>query len=251
MKKLLVICCIASALLLTSCASAAKARAKHAVDCSDKIHQAIVKFEKKKYASSQFLLSEVMEKCPGSMSQDTVLLYLGKSWLGMKKPEEAKTEFSRLVRSFPASPLAEEAYFLVGYSAFRASNPSHLDQTSTREAMQTLGNVIDRYPGSRYADSAKIYAAQCADKLAEKEFSNACFYESVNRYESAIVYFKYIIEEFPSGSLVTPSKLHLARALFKLNRNDEAVALLDQIIEQSDDKTAVKEAQVLKARNRQ
>jgi len=246
MKKILLTCCIISAMLLMSCASASKTRKQHAVNCSEKLHQALIKFEKKKYTSAQYLLTEVMEKCPGSMGQDTLIMYLGKSWLGMRKPAEAKIEFSRLVQSFPASPLAVEAYYLVGYSAFLASNPITLDQTSTKEAMQTLENVVDRYPGTSYADSAKIYVAMCIDKMAGKEFVNARFYESINRYESAIVYYKYVIEQYPSSSLVARSKLLMAVALFKLNRNDEANALLDELIDQSEDKTIVKEAQALK-----
>jgi len=246
MKKILLTCSIVAAVMLTFCASAAKSRAKHSINCSEKIHQAIAQFDKKKYASAQYLLTDVMEKCPGAMNEDSLLMYLGKSLLGIKKPDEAKTEFSRLVQSFPLSPLAEEAYYLVGYSAYRASSPSYLDQTSTKEAMQTLQNVIDRYPGSPYADSAKVFVVKCAEKLAEKEFINARYYESIDRFESAIVYFKYIIAEYPSSSFALQSKLLMSQDLFKLNRNDEANTLLDQLIEQTDNTTAAQNARKLK-----
>ena len=247
MKKILFFCCVIAAMMLISCASAAKSRVKHSVNCTEKIHQAMVKFDKKKYTSAQFLFTEVMEQCPGNVNEDTLLMYLGKSFLGMKKFEEAKMQFSRLVQSFPASPLAEEAYYMVGYCAYRASSPSYLDQGSTKEAMQTLQNVIDRYAGSSFADSAKMYVVKCVEKLAEKEFINAHYYESINRLESAIVYFKYIIEEYPSSSFALQSKLFMAEDLFKLNRNDEANSLLDQLIDQTDNKAAAENARRLKA----
>ena len=249
MKYSLLSCCIVSAAILTSCASGSKIRAQHTANCSDKLHEAIVKFDTKHFASAQYLLTDISAKCPGGTNGDTILLYLGKSWLGMKKPDEAKTEFNRLMQSFPNSPLIEEAKYLAGYSAYRTANPETLDQTSTKEALQTLQNFVDRFPLSPFADSAKFYMRKCADKLIHKEFQTARFYETITQFESAVVYYRYIIDEYPNCTLIFQVKLLMAQDLLKLNRNEEANALLDDLLANCSDAAILKDARMLRVQD--
>jgi outer membrane protein assembly factor BamD len=246
MKKFLLLFIPAALLLCASCASGSKVKAKHLYDCSGKLLEAIEKYDKKRYSSAQVLFSEIIAKCPGHSANDTTLYYLGKSWLAMKKPDEAKLEFEHLAVTFPSSAYNEEARYLLGYSSYLASSPWYLDQASTKEAQHRLKSFLESNPQSPFADSAHLYIDKCNDKLAEKEFQAAKFYEKTDHSEAAIVYYKYIIDEFPESPFAVQSKLSIAQNLIQLARNSEAIAVLDELIELSKDESILKRAGALR-----
>jgi outer membrane protein assembly factor BamD len=246
MKKFQLPVIIAVLILLVSCASGTKIKEKHLYDCSGKLIEGIEKFEKKRYSSAQVIFSDIITKCPGHSANDTTIYYLAKTWLAMNKPDEAKVEFEHLALSFPSSVYNEEARYFLGYSSFLSSSPWYLDQTSTKEAQHKLKSFLEANPQSRFADSARLYIDKCNNKLAEKEFHAANFYEKTDHYEAAIVYYKYIIDEFPESPFAAQSKLLIAQDLIALSRNSEAIAFLDEIIEQSKDDSIVKKAASLR-----
>lgn len=237
------------AMLLVSCASQQKVKAKQLYDCSGKVQDAINKYNKKKFSSAQFILTDVITKCPGFSADDTATYYLAKSWLGMKKPEEAKTEFDRLLQSFPNSVYSEEAHYLAGYCSYLSSNPWYLDQASTKLAEQKLKEFIETFPKSLYVDSAQFFIVQCQEKLAEKHVQAARFYEKINQYEAAIVYYKSLAEDFPDSKFLDESKLSMAGDLHKLNRNAEADAVLEELALQTKDPAVLKKIGTLKTKS--
>jgi outer membrane protein assembly factor BamD len=237
------------AMLLVSCASQQKVKAKQLYDCSGKVQDALNKYNKKKFSSAQFILTDVIAKCPGHPAEDTAIFYLAKAWLGMKKPEEAKTEFERLLQTFPNSVFGEEAHYRLGYSSYLASNPWYLDQASTKLAQQKLKEFIETYPKSPFADSAQFFIVQCQEKLAEKHLQAARFYEKINQFESAIVYYKSLEEEFPDSKFIDDSKLSMALDLRKLNRIAEADAMLEELAQQTKDPVILKKIGALKIKS--
>jgi outer membrane protein assembly factor BamD len=239
---------IATFLFLSSCASTAKSQAKHLYECSERVHEAMQKYNQKRYSSAQFILTDVLAKCPGHNATDTALFYLGKSWLGMKKPDEAKLEFDRLVQSFANSPFNEEAIYLLGYSSFKASSPWYLDQTSTKEAIGKLKEFIETYPQSPFADSARACLDSCNNKLAIKEYEAAVFYEKIAQFDAAIVYLKNVGEAYPKSSVAPLAKLSMANDLIETKRPAEANAVLDELLDQTHDETILKKTRALKLR---
>lgn len=250
MKLFLFCCAVISAFMLQSCASTSQSQAKHLYECSEKVQEAIGKYEHKKYSSAQFILSDVIAKCPGHCSNDTAFFYLGKSWLGMKKPQDAKLEFERLIQSYANSPFNEEAHYLVGYSCFRSSSPWYLDQASTKDALRILNEFMESFPQSRFADSARACVDSCNEKLAKKEYEAGHFYEKVAQYESAIVYLKGVADAYPQSKLIPQVKLSMASDMILLNRSSEADAILDELLDQSKDPVILKKTRTLKIRVR-
>jgi len=249
--KSLVLCGLAAcALLCSSCASSAKSQAKKLFECSEKVQEAVGKYQKKRYSTAQFILTDVIAKCPGHSSADTAIFYLGKSLLGLKRPEEAKVEFERLTQSYPNSPFAEESRFLQGYSSYRASAPWNLDQASTKEALQRLKEFAETYPQSPYADSARAYSDSCTEKLAKKEFEAAKFYEKIAQYDAAIVYLKAVAEDFPQSNLLPQVKIAMAENLLLTKRPAEAEAIINDLLEHPGDEAILKKARSIKARIR-
>ena len=247
-KLILPLVCFA-AVLLVSCASQQKVKARQLYECSDKIHDAIKKYNKGRFSSAQYTLSDVILKCPGHDASDTATYYLAKSWLGLKKPDDAKSEIERLLQSFPNCAFSEEAHYLVGYCSYLASNPWYLDQANTKDAESKLKEFIENYPKSVYVDSAQFFIGKCQDKLAEKQFQAARFYEKISQLESAIVYYKALLEDFPDSKFIEESKVAMAEDLYKLGRAPEADAVLEELAQQTKDPVILKKIGSLKTKS--
>jgi outer membrane assembly lipoprotein YfiO len=223
-------------------------RPKRLFDCDGKFKKAVEKFNKKKYYDADDILTEVLAQCPGHNAYDSMLYYKAKSLLALKKYEEAKTEFERVVQTYPSSAFYEESYYLLGYSMFLSSSPVELDQAGTRAAQTRLKDFIEQFPKSAFADSARFYSAKADDKFAEKEFQTAKFYEKIEQYEAAIVYYRVVENEFPQSKLVPQALLGTAEALIKTNRTGEAAAVIDGLLKQTSDEAIIKKAQGLKSK---
>jgi outer membrane protein assembly factor BamD len=221
---------------------------KKLFDCDAKLKKAVEKYNKKKYYDVNNILTDVLTQCPGHPAYDSMLYYQAKTLLALKKYEEAKTEFDRVVQTYPSSAFYEESYFLLGYSMFCASNPVDLDQTTTKDAQGRLRDFVELFPHSAFADSARFYIAKADEKFAEKEFQAAQFYDKIEQYEAAIVYYKIVLDGFPQSKFAARALLGTAEDLVKTNRNGEAGAVIEDLTKQTQDEAILKRAQALKAK---
>jgi outer membrane protein assembly factor BamD len=217
-------------------------------DCDEKVRKAITSFQKKRYNQVKTIMDEVKINCRGLSVMDTGMYYLGKAYLLLKQPNEARLEFEMFVQEYPNSVFAEEVQFLLGCCNFREANSYERDQTKTNEAIRKFTEFIELHPESKFADSAKWYLNECQERLAKKEFESAQFYEVIKQYESAIVYYRYIIEQFPQTSFIPECWLSLAKNLAKVSRPSEAVSVLQTVLNSNADEETKRKARVLLTR---
>ncbi|MBD3344539.1 MAG: outer membrane protein assembly factor BamD [Chitinivibrionales bacterium] len=203
---------------------------KEAYNCSERFEKVKKKFEKGKYGDVKNICDDIRLNCHGHNVMDSVIYYLAKAQMLTKNPDEAKVEFQQIVRDYPNSPFAEEARFRIGQCSLLDSKSFERDQATTKEAIRELRRFVISYPQSPFADSAKVYYSQAIEKLAKKEFSNARFYEKIDEYEAAVVYYKVLINEFPESKYVPEAKLNMVEDLMKVNRETEAQAILEDLL---------------------
>jgi outer membrane protein assembly factor BamD len=227
LNRLSVVCAIIMAVVLSQDVSGAL---KKRFECGKSVQRAMEKYKKKHYNEAKTILTEAKYQCSGSPLMDTLLYYLGKADVMLKLPSEARIEFERLIQDFPTSPFSDESHYLLGYCSFVEANPPERDQEKTHKAIRELTDFIDRYPESSYIDSAKKYIERSTEILAQKEFANARFYEKIEQYDAAIVYFKSLIAEFPQSKYIDQAKLSIAQNLIALSRPGEARPILDDLV---------------------
>lgn len=219
---------------------------KKGKDCSEAVRTLILKYEKGRNAEVIAEVTELRKNCSGHQAMDTALYYLGRAYLRKNQPVEARMEFELLLQDYPSSTYRDEVNFLVGYCSYKQSPSYELDQTKTYDAIRDLSEFIEMYPGSKFADSAAAILRECNDKLAKKEFLSARFYERIEQFEAAIVYYKNMLKKFPSSGYYAESRLYLAKNLIRVNRNSEAAEILDQILGSDDAAEIKRQAQLLR-----
>ena len=96
------------------------------------------------------------------------------------------------------------------------------DQKLTFSALQELRKVIENYPDSPYAKSAKLKFDLAFDHLAAKEMEIGRYYLKREHYAAAINRFHTVVEDFQTTTY-TPEALHrLVEAYLSLGLTNEA-----------------------------
>jgi outer membrane protein assembly factor BamD len=115
---------------------------------------------------------------------------------------------------------------------FKQSRSVDRDQTETREAYKLFRDLLENQPSGAFADSAQKYMKAAADKLAEKEYNSARFYQKVKEREAAVVCYKSFVNDFPGSAYAPQARLNMAQALIELGRKAEAREVLDVLLAQ-------------------
>ncbi len=130
---------------------------------------------------------------------------------GLGRDQEARAAAASFLLDFPESPRFPDMLLWLGKFDFNRGRYA--------EARRIFINYSDRWPTSRWADAALVWAARAA--FAANDFTGTI--ELVTR----------MVRAHPQSTRLPEALLVQADALMELARYDEAVLLLDQVITQS------------------
>jgi outer membrane protein assembly factor BamD len=178
------------------------------------------------------LFQRVTYEFPGSEYVEDARLGLAEAYFQGEDYLLAANEFERFSNEFSLSHEAARALYRAAYSHEKISESFPLDQTETVKAVDLYEQVDRRFPHSAYADSAVVRSYFLKDRLARKAFENGYFYYKRKFYDSAIIYFETMIEEFGQSSWLAPAYYYLARAYDVLKLPEEARLARLRLLEQ-------------------
>src|SRR5712691_6742220 len=128
----------------------------------------------------------------------------------------------RYVTLHPGSPDTAYAQFLIGSSYFDQIPEISRDQDRTQKAVQSLDEVVRKYPGSEYAVAAKKKIEIARDQLAGKEMDIGRQLLNSRNYTGAINRFKVVVTQYQTTRHVEEALLRLTEAYMSLGIVDEA-----------------------------
>jgi len=128
----------------------------------------------------------------------------------------------RYVTLHPGSPDAAYAQFLIGSSYYDQIPEISRDQDRTEKAVQTLEEVIRKYPTSEYAVAARKKIEMARDQLAGKEMDVARWYMQRRDFTGAINRFKIVVTRYQTTRHVEEALLRLTEAYLTLGIVTEA-----------------------------
>ena len=136
--------------------------------------------------------------------------------------DEAIFAAQRFLQLHPGNRDAPYAYYLIAISYYEQISDVGRDQKFTKLALDSLQEVVDRYPETEYARDARLKIDLTRDHLAGKEMEIGRFYLERGYHAAAINRFRYVIENYQTTTHV-PEALHrLTEAYLSLGVADEA-----------------------------
>jgi outer membrane protein assembly factor BamD len=228
-KQVLLILTISLFLLPAGCGGKKVYVARSAEEAFD---YAMENYQKGEYDEAISGFQRVIFNYPGVGLIDQAMFYMADSYFKDEDYLLAANEFKRVSAEFPDGPFAEKALYKLGLCYMELSYPYQLDQKDTRRAILSFGILLDRFPESAYADSSKERTAELRDKLARKEFESGYYYYKRKYYDSAIICFETMTDEFQGSRWLAPTFYYLSKAYDKLELNDEAAEARNNLVEQ-------------------
>ncbi|ASM72739.1 MULTISPECIES: outer membrane protein assembly factor BamD [Roseobacteraceae] len=165
--------------------------------------------ERKKPDQAAFYFAEIERLYPYSEWAKRALIMQAFSYHRDKDYENSRSASQRFIDFYPDDDDAAYAQYLLALSYYDQIDEVGRDQGLTFQALQSLRQVIERYPDSEYAKSAILKFDLAFDHLAGKEMEIGRYYLKRGNYAASINRFRVVVEDFQTTS-------HTAEALHRL-----------------------------------
>ncbi|MFT4152076.1 MAG: outer membrane protein assembly factor BamD [Paracoccaceae bacterium] len=139
-----------------------------------------------------------------------------------KNYEEARAAAQRYLDFYPGEEDAAYAQYLMALSYYDQIDEVGRDQGLTFQALQAMRTVIEQYPDSEYARSARLKFDLAFDHLAAKEMEIGRYYLKRGNYTAAINRFRTVVQDFQTTTHTAEALLRLTEAYLALGFPEEA-----------------------------
>lgn len=110
---------------------------------------------------------------------------------------EAIEEFQKVLDNYPDSEWAEPAKFQIAICSAKSSLDAPYDQTLTQEARDKFSEFVRLHPDADLTEQAEVRLDELKDKEGQHNYEIGQFYEKQKAYDSARIYYNYVIKHFP------------------------------------------------------
>ncbi len=159
-------------------------------------------------------------------ARDTLLprahYLLGRSHTRRGEHLLAAQSFVRVTESFPDDTLADDALYAAGRSYDRLWTKPALDAQYGLAALNTFRTLLGIYPNSPIRPQAAARVARLEELFATKEYENGMHYLRRKAYDSAIIYFRGVIEKYPDARKARNAHLRLVQTYRAIKYRDDA-----------------------------
>ncbi|MGH6990249.1 MAG: outer membrane protein assembly factor BamD [Stellaceae bacterium] len=171
-------------------------------------------------AAKQF--DEVDREHPYSVWATKAQLMSAYSLYEADKYNQSILAANRFIQLHPGSHDVAYAYYLKALDYYVQIADVGRDQEVTREALQALGEVVRRFPDSRYGRDARLKMDLARDHLAGKDMDIGRFYEKEGYYLAAVNRFRRVVEKYQTTTHVPEALERLTECYLALGLTKEA-----------------------------
>jgi outer membrane protein assembly factor BamD len=124
----------------------------------------------------------------------------------------AAQSFTRLYESFPDDTLGDDAALEAARSYRKLWRKPALDATYGETALATYNTLLGLYPTSEHAEAARREVLDLEQWFATKDYLTGMFYFRRKAYDSALIYFRGVVERWPHVPRARDALLRIAES---------------------------------------
>jgi len=215
----------AAVLPLAACAHGGKGKADTAYvarDVSSLYTAAKTTMDRGDYEQAAKLFDEVERQHPYSVWARRAQLMSAFNYYLAHKYTDAISSAQRFITIHPGNVEAPYAQYLIGMSYYQQIDDVTRDQTTTQQASDALGELIRRYPDTRYAADARIKLDLIKDHLAGKEMEIGRFYQRSGQWLAATYRFRTVVDQYQTTTHTPEALERLVECYLALGIPEEA-----------------------------
>lgn len=157
--------------------------------------------------------------------------YLAQAYSGRGDHLLAAQAYLRMAESFATDTLADQAMYRAGREYQQMWRRPDLDATYGGEATVVYQTVLGLYPDSPWADSATAQLEVLQEWYAQKDYIGAMHYFRRRAWDSAIIYFRDVVERYPEAARAKDAYLRLAEAYEAIRYRDDKLDVCNTLRE--------------------
>ena len=186
-------------------------------------------FEEEKYVKASQQFNIIVERASHTDLGDDALFFLAESYFLNKDYDLALVEFEKLVSRMGFSPYIEKSRWRICETLLLLSPNFYHDQDSSKKAISQIQEFLDDFPNSEYSKNADTLINELRTRLAEKNMETGKLYVKLKAYDSAIVSYKIVINEFYDTKFFNEANMEIIRCLALQKKSDEAKQFLTDL----------------------
>jgi outer membrane protein assembly factor BamD len=128
----------------------------------------------------------------------------------------------RFLSIHPGNKDAPYALYLIALNYYEQIEDVNRDQSTTQQALDALGELIRRYPDTRFAADARLKVDLVRDHLAGKEMEIGRFYQRRKEWLASIIRFRKVIDEYQTTTHAPEALMRLTESYLALGVPEEA-----------------------------
>lgn len=146
------------------------------------------------------IFEKVVANAPYGKYADLAQFKIGECFKKNSQFKEAAEAFAKVVNDYPKSLLYEQARYETAYCTYKMSFKASYDQEPTEEAIKEFEEFVKSGQAGDTIKEADIALTKLQEKKAESLYNTARFYERSGHYESALIYYKEAVDNYPKTS---------------------------------------------------
>ncbi|HEX8938496.1 MAG TPA: outer membrane protein assembly factor BamD [Sphingomicrobium sp.] len=224
-RPLTLLVAAAAVLPLAACAHGGKKGADTAYvarDVSSLYTAAKKSMDQGDYEQAAKLFDEVERQHPYSIWARRAQLMSSFNYYLARKYTDAISSAQRFITIHPGNAEAPYAQYLIGMSYYQQIDEVSRDQTTTQQASDAFGELIRRYPDTRYAADARIKLDLIKDHLAGKEMEIGRFYQRSGQWLAATYRFRAVVDQYQTTTHTPEALERLVECYLALGIPEEA-----------------------------
>jgi outer membrane protein assembly factor BamD len=174
------------------------------------------------YLAAAALFDEVERQHPYSVWARRAQLMSAFSYYAAGTHTKSIEAARRFLSIHPGNKDAPYALYLVAMNYYEQITDVEREQSVSKSALEALGEVIRRYPDTRYAADARLKVDLVRDHLAGKEMEIGRFYQQRKQWLAATVRFRAVVDEYQTTSHVPEALMRLTECYLALGIPEEA-----------------------------
>jgi outer membrane protein assembly factor BamD len=188
--------------------------------------------EEKRWFTAREFFQTLIDTYPQSTHRADAKLGLGDAYLGDGSPASqvlAINEYREFLSFFPTNPRADYAQYKLAMAHYSQMAKAGRDQTETHEALKEFEVLFEKYPNSPLIPEARQKDREAKDRLGRSEYLVGLTYYRLKWYPGTVSRLQALLKSDPQFTDRDAVYFYLADALVKLNRQAEALPLLEKI----------------------
>jgi len=225
MKPFVALGCAAAMIALLSGCATNKNKADTmyvARDVSTLYNAGKYRLDRRQYKLAAALFDEVERQHPYSPWARRAQLMSAFSYYMNKNYNESIGAAQRFLSIHPGNKDAPYAYYLIALCYYEQIADVTRDQKITQQALDALGELIRRYPQTRYAADARLKIDLVNDHLAGKEMEIGRFHQRRGQWLAATLRFRTVIDKYQTTTHTPEALERLVESYLSLGITEEA-----------------------------